>query len=102
MPPSICRKRPRALLATAQIVGVVAGPRGHLAAVDLDDACRQRAQEAAVVGDEDQAEFGVAKKLFQPCDRLDVEVIGRLVEQQHVGRAHERLREQHAALHAAG
>src|SRR5690606_12046371 len=42
------------LLAAALVVGPVARPAAHLAAVDLDDARGQRAQEAAVVGDEHQ------------------------------------------------
>ena len=33
---------------------------------------------------------------------VDVEVVGRLVEQQQVRRRHQRARQQHAPLHAAG
>ena len=43
-----------------------------------------------------------AQEFFEPGDRLDVQMIGRFVEQQQVGRAHERLRKQHAPLHTAG
>src|SRR5690554_3056920 len=42
------------LFLAAQVVLPVTGPAGDLAAVDLDDPGRQRAQEAAVMGDEDQ------------------------------------------------
>ncbi len=92
----------QAFLAPAQVVVVVAGPVGQRAAVDFDDARGQRAQEAAVVGDEDDAAGELLEEAFQPADRFDVEVVGGLVQQQHVGLAHQRLRQQHAALHAAG
>jgi hypothetical protein len=42
------------------------------------------------------------EELLEPADREDVQVVGRLVEQQHVGRAGEHLRQQHAQLEAAG
>ncbi|KAG1361740.1 hypothetical protein G6F61_014146 [Rhizopus arrhizus] len=46
---------------------------------------------------------GVARQeLFQPLHRLGVEVVGRFVQQQHVGAGHQRTGQQHAALHAAG
>ena len=38
---------------------------------------------------------------FEPRDGVDVEMIGRLVEQQQIGLGDERLREQHAAPPAA-
>src|SRR5690606_23732448 len=48
------RFRIEPLLAAAHVVVPVAGPARELAAVDLDDAVGDRAQEAAVVGDEYQ------------------------------------------------
>ena len=39
--------------------------------------------------------------VFQPGDRVEVEMVGRLVEQQHVGHGDQRLRERDALLHAA-
>ncbi len=92
----------QALLAPAQVVVVVAGPAGDAAAVDLDDAGGQRAQEAAVVGDEHEAAGEGLEEAFQPVDRLNVQVVGGFVQQQDVGSAHQRLRQQHAPLHAAG
>ena len=37
--------------------------------------------------------------IFQPSHRFDVEVVGRLVEQQHVRIAEKRLRKQYFHLH---
>ncbi len=85
-----------------QVVLVVPGPAGQLAAVDLDDARGQRLQEGAVVGNEHQRARELLEEVLQPGDRLDVEVIGRLVQQQDVRLQQQRLRQQHAPLHAAG
>src|SRR5690606_21419086 len=52
--PLLLRLGVQALLAAAHVVVPVAGPARELAAVDLDDAVGDRAQEAAVVGDEYQ------------------------------------------------
>jgi hypothetical protein len=54
------------------------------------------------VGDEDQGALPGLQEAFEPVDRLDVEVVGGLVEQQQVGRGYQGARQQHAALHAAG
>ena len=91
----------RAFLLAAQVVVPVARPAADLAAVDLDDARGQRAQEAAVVGDEHQRPAPLLEEAFQPVDRGDVEVIGRLVQQQQVRLRHQRPRQQHPALHPA-
>ena len=54
------------------------------------------------MGDEHQRAGPALEEALEPVDRGDVEVVGRLVEQQHVGRRHQRAGEQHAPLHAAG
>ena len=41
------------------------------------------------------------EELLHPLDRVDVEMVGRLVEQEHVGLAHERAGEQRLALASA-
>src|SRR3546814_6215715 len=66
----------------AQVVVPVAWPAGHLAAVDLDDARGQRAQEAAVMGDEHERAGPALEEALEPVDRGDVEVVGQ------IGRAH--------------
>ena len=89
-------------LAPLQKAVVVAGPAAQPAAVELDDARGQPAQEGAVVGDEQQRTAELDQKLLQPADGLDVEVVGGLVEQQQVGLGDQRPRQQHPALEAAG
>ncbi len=76
---------------------VVAGPRGEPSAIDLDDARRDPLEERAVVGDEHERARILGEKRLEPEDGVEIEVIGRLVEQQHVGLGHQRSCEQHAA-----
>ena len=58
-------------------------------AVDLDDLVGDGPQERPVVGGDDVAERGGPQQPFQPDDAGQVEVVGRLVEQQQVGLAGE-------------
>jgi hypothetical protein len=54
------------------------------------------------VGDEqDRPGIGV-QVLFQPADRIDIEMVRRLVEQQQVRLRHQRATEEGAATPAAG
>ncbi len=57
-------------------------------------------QEVAVVRDDDHGRVALVQHVFQPADGVDVEVVGRLVEQQDVGIREQRLRQQHAQLPA--
>ncbi len=42
-----------------------------------------RCRKARIVGDEDECQAGTNQELFEPFDGGDVEVVCRLVEQQH-------------------
>ena len=81
---------------------VVARPVEEPAAVDLDDPRGQPAQERPVVGHEDERPAEPEQVILEPADRLDVEVVRRLVEQQGVGLADQRSGEQDPALHPRG
>ena len=52
--------------------------------------------------DEHQRARELEQALLQHLERRDVEVVGGLVEEQHVGRLEHQLRDQHARLLAAG
>ena len=71
-------------------------------AVELEDPLGDVVEEVAVVGDRDDRARVLLQEALQPVDRLGVEVVGRLVEQQQVGVAEEQAGERHAALLAAG
>src|SRR5262245_63266513 len=59
-------------------------------------------EKPAVVADYDGAAAKVQDRLFQRSERIDVEIIGRLVEQQQVAAAAQQLREMDAIALAAG
>ncbi len=69
--------------------------------VDVGDMRAHGIQEVAIVGNDDQRAFVADEELAQPMDRVEVQMVGRLVEQQRFGPAEERLREQHAHLLSA-
>ncbi len=71
------------------------------ATVELQHAGRHRLQEPAVVGDEDHGGVDLHDRALQPLDRLDVEVVRGLVQQQHVGPRHQRARQRRARELAA-
>ena len=54
------------------------------------------------MGDEEERPRERREEVLQPADRVDVEVVGRLVEEQDVGLRDERLAEQRAPPPAAG
>ena len=85
-----------------QVGGKVAGVGQQLPPVQLHNAGRHVVQERAVVGDGDDAALEFDQQAFEPFDRIQVQVVGRLVQQQHIGLRHQRLRQCHAFFGAAG
>ncbi len=81
-------------------VVVVARVDLQLLVVEVGDVRAHLVQEVPVVADDDHRRVVVVERALEPADRVDVEVVGRLVEQQHVGPREQRLREQHAQLQA--
>src|SRR5947207_180372 len=58
---------------------------GDAPELDLGDACDRDVEKIAVVGDQhDRAGIG-AEKFLEPVPRFEIEMVRRLVEQQHVG-----------------
>jgi hypothetical protein len=82
--------------------GEVAGAAVQPAAVQLDDARGHRVEEGAVVADQHHRAGVVAQQRLEPGDRVQVEVVRRLVEQQQPGPRDQRLRERDALARAAG
>ena len=82
-------------------VVVAAGVGDDGLVVDVGDVRADAVQEVAVVRDGDERAFVVVEEILQPVDGVEVEVVGRLVEQQRLRLAEERLRQQHADLLAA-
>ena len=61
-----------------------------------------RIEKIAVVGDEQQRTRIGGQPIFQPHHRIEVEVIGWLIEQQKIRTAHQCLREVQTHPPAAG
>ena len=59
-------------------------------------------RKRAVVGDEEQRAAAARQRLLEVLDRVDVEMVRRLVEDQQVRVAHQRRGQQHAPLRAGG
>ena len=70
-------------------------------AVEEDCACDGAVEEGAVVGDYKDGAGVVEYEAFQPLQCFDVEVVGRLIEQQELWLAQEKQREAEAGLLAA-
>ena len=87
--------------ALALVEIVVARVDGDLAAVDLADLRDDAVHELAVVRGHQQRAVVRLEEAFEPDDRFDVEVVGRLVHQQDVGLAEQHARHRDAHLPAA-
>ena len=74
---------------------------GHAAVQDLGDVVDRNVEEVAVVRHHDDRARVGGEELLEPVARLEVEVIGGLVERQDVGAAEEQLRERDAHLPSA-
>ena len=70
------------------VFGERAGIGAQNTAVEFDDACGDIVQKTAVVGNHDQAAFKRFEQIFQPNNRVDIQMVGRLVQQQYVGLLH--------------
>ena len=90
----------RRLLAAPRVPGAVEEARA--ARLELEHRGADRLQEPAVVGHEHDGRVEVEQRLLEPLERLDVEMVGRLVEQQQVGLGGERARQRGARELAAG
>ena len=64
---------------------VVALPRNAVAAIELEDPARDVVEEIAVVRDRDDRARKFLEETLEPRDGLGVQMVRRLVEQQHVG-----------------
>ena len=57
-----------------------------MAAVEFENPLSGVVEEVAIVRHRHHGAREAREELFQPFDRFGVEVVGRFVEQQHVGR----------------
>src|SRR5581483_424140 len=70
--------------------------------IQLEHPLADVVEEVAVVTDDDERLGLASQERLEPEDRLDIEMVRRLVEQQHIGLAHELARDRKPLAPAAG
>ena len=80
---------------------IVALPRNTLAAIQFQNPAGHVVEEITVVRHGDHRTLILLQMLFQPIDRLGVEVVGRFVQQQYVGLLQQQPTQRHATAFAA-
>ena len=99
----IVRRLLLACLRSGQHVLVVsAGVSSDLAVIQIGHVGTHTVQEMAIMRNNDHRASARVENVFQPADGIDVEVVGRFVQQQDVRVGKQRLRQQHAQLEARG
>ena len=88
--------------ALGEVVVVVAGVTVERAAAQLEDAGAEDVEEGAVVGDDEEPARVARQVVLEPEQRLEIEVVGRLVEDEEGGLGHEQAGEMGAHDPAAG
>ena len=83
------------------VLEVALEPFDVAVALERQDMGGDAVEEPAVVADDDGAAGEILQRLFQRAQRIDVEIVGRLVEQQQVGAGPQHLGEMHAVALAA-
>ena len=83
--------------------GEIARVRAQQAAVEFDDARHHTVEEGAVMGNNDRGfDLALDQQVFEQRDAGDVEMVGRLIQQQQVGLHGEGQRQCSAFAFAAG
>src|SRR5688572_8070111 len=90
-----------ALLVLLVILEVAFEPFDVAVALESEDVRGDAVEEPAVVADDDGTAGIILERLLQRAQGVDVEIVGRLVEQQHVGAALQNFRQVHAVALAA-
>ena len=95
-PQQVAARRP-----LADVGREVAGDRLDVLVLDRQDPPAHALEQPAVVRDEDEGPRVVEEELLEPLDRVDVEVVRRLVEQEQIGVGEQRAGQGHACEFAA-
>ena len=91
-----------ALFLLFQPGGVIALPGNAMAAIQFQDPAGDVVEEVAIVRDRDDGARIAFEETFQPRHRLGVQMVGGLIEQQHVGLRQQQAAQRDATAFAAG
>src|SRR6478609_6014171 len=83
------------------VLEVALEPFDMAVAFEGQDVGRDAVEEPAIMADDDGAAGEILQSLFERAQRVDVEVVGRFVEQQHVGTGLQHLGEMDAVAFTA-
>ena len=82
--------------------GIIARIASELSVVDMQDDVGDAVQKIPVVGNDDQGATVTFEPVFKPQDGIQIEVVRRFIQQQQIGRAHQRLCQIQTHAPAAG
>ncbi len=82
------------------VIVVVAGVDTQLAVIQVSHVSADLIQEVTIVTDDDHRALVAVEHIFQPTNRVDIQVVGRLVQQQNIGVGEQGLCQQHTQFPA--
>ena len=88
--------------AAAFILVVIAGVLHQFPVIEMQDMIDRLVQNVAVVADDDQRFAVTHQEIFKPDKRLEIQMVGGFVQQQHVRLAEQNGGQRHARAPAAG
>ena len=71
-------------------IGITAGVESDTLLINMGNMVNHAVEDIAVVGDEQQGAGISAQPLFQPQHRVEIKMVGRFIQQQQIGAAHQR------------
>ncbi len=71
--------------------GVAALPRGEAAPIEFDDTGGETLEKRSIVGDEEDAAMETEEDRLELVDMVQIQMVGWLVQEKHVGITHEGL-----------
>jgi len=90
------------LVALALETRVSAAPERQFGAVEMEDVVGDIVEEIAIMADDEDRRWAALQIIREPQYALEIEIVGRLVEQQQVGLGEEHRSKRHAHAPAAG
>ena len=99
----LIRSGSQPLFAIGFVFGIITVEPDHFAITfECQDVCGDAIEKPAIVGNYDNAAGEVFQRFLERAQSIHIQIIGRLIEQQHIGALLEHLGEMNAIALAAG
>ena len=95
-----CQQTLTGLGCSRHILIIVARIKPQLTVVQIRHVSTHRVQEVTVVRNDDHGAVTLTQRFLQPADSIDIQVVGRFVEQQNIWISKQCLRQQHTQFPA--